>query len=283
MPHVGNAISSVDLFSGGWSGPPPTSGYCFLYLNESTGDIWVKYTDSGGNRKTAVIGNYSPGNVGRYGGSAPATILREGYYFSVNESKSELDFYYLDSGGNSKGPIPVCSYGPGNRAIFTGASPATVVDYDSWFTVNETGGLLNWFYQDSSGGTHGPIELATYATTGAWTTYTPSWSIVGSGGSPNSIQGSYIQTAKTVNLQIVASWSIQNAVSTVSYVIGLPVSTYTGAGSFRQALYGTYGNASAVARIWNLEAAGTTFSFNVDEIANAGNVFFRFNGSYQTN
>jgi hypothetical protein len=283
MPHVGNAISNIDILSGGWGGPACPNGYCFLILDEVTGDIVVQYRDSGGTPRAAVIGNYAPGNVARYGGGAPATTLRTGYFFQVNEAKAEVDFYYNDSGGTFHGPIPVSSYGPGNLAIFTGAAPVTVGNYYSWFVVNETGGLLDWYYRDSGAVVHGPIELATYATTGAWTTYTPSWSIVGSGGSPNSIQGSYIQTAKTVNLQIVASWAIQNAVSTISYVIGLPVSTYTGAGSFPQTLYATFGNIGAVARVWNLMATGTAFSFNVDEIANSGNVFFRFNGSYQTN
>jgi hypothetical protein len=280
MPHVGNAISNVDLITG-WVGPPCPAGFCFLTLDEATGDIVVQYRDSGGTPRAAVIGNYAPGNVARYGGGAPATVLRTGYYFQVNEAKNEVDFYYNDSSGISHGPIPVSSYGLGGLAIYTKTAPSTIVNTDSWFVVDESTGILYWYYQDSTGGSHGPVELATYGTTGAWTTYTPTWS-VSSGGVVNSIQGNYIQTAKTVSLQILGNWLISGSVgTTLTYTIGLPVPAWTGGAP--QFIFPTWGNLSVIARMYQCSTTYMdTFTVLADVIG-TGTVFFRFNGVYRTN
>ena len=276
-PYIGNAFSNLDLFSGGWAGPACPAGYSFLYCDEATGQVYLKYKDSTSTQRTLILGNYTPGNLANYAGGAPATVVNKDYYFQVNEAKTELDFYYKDSSGTSHGPIPIASYGPGNIALFTGSAPATVANYDSYFVVNEATSTINWYYQDSTGGSHGPIVIGTYSATAGWTTYTPTFS--SSGATLLSAQGNYIQTGKSVSIQILMQIHSTSYPSTDQYTISLPVSAYT-SGSYTQNLAATTSNPGILSNIYHAVLSGTSFTVNATTVG-AGNPYIQFNGVYQ--
>ena len=281
-PFIGNAFSNLDLFSGSWFGPSVPPGYCFLYLDESNGNIWVKYLDSLSHQQTAVIGNYLPGNIANFAGGAPATLAHKDYYFQVNEAKTELDFYYVDSSGITHGPIPIASYGPGNIALFTGSAPATVANLYSWFIVNESTNTLNWYYQTSGGASEGPIVIGTYGGTGGWTTYTPTFSSTTGATLVGTPLGSYIQVGKTVTLQILMEIHNTSFPGSDTYTISLPVSSYTGAGSFNQNIAAVSDNPGTITNLYNAALSGSSFTVQA-LLNNSGNVFIQFNGVYQSN
>jgi hypothetical protein len=283
-PFIGNAFSNLDMFTG-WGGPAVPPGYCFLYLNESTGEIWVKYLDSTSTQRTAVVGNYGPGNVANYAGAAPPTIINRDYYFEVNESKSELDFYYKDSSSVPHGPIPVCSYSPGQIAIFTGSAPATVADYYSWFIVNESTDTLNWYYQDSTGGSHGPVVIGSYAATAGWTTYVPTFSSGSGDVTLNAAVGSFIQTGKSVTVQILleVTASFGALPTSDTFTISIPVACYSGAGSFAQSLSCQSDAPTVISNLYGTATVSSHFTVNATIINNGASVFLSFNGVYQVN
>src|SRR5271157_2759895 len=111
-PYIGNAFSNLDLFSGGWAGPACPNGYYFVYIKESNGQMFLKYNTSTGSQQQLFLGTFTPGNLATFAGAAPPIIANQDVYFQVNEAKTELDFYYKDSGGGSHGPFPIGSYGP---------------------------------------------------------------------------------------------------------------------------------------------------------------------------
>ena len=257
----------------------------WLRVNEGLTELDFYYKDSGGaSHGPFPLGGYGPNNLAAYVGAAPPTANSSNMWFQVNEAKTELDFYYKDSGGGSHGPFPVASYGPGNLATYAGAAPATINNRNNYFTTDESTGNLNWYYKNSSGASFGPTVIGNYSGGSSWiNTFVPTfadsafqWSTVGS------IKCGYQQVGKTVAIQLLMEVTKTSGGVSGTFTISLPVPAYTGAGSFAQTISLLPANPASLTGTQAL-VSGANLTMTYSAVGGIVTAFVSFNGVYQSN
>lgn len=80
----------------------------------------------------------------------------------MNEATGDVFVKYQDSSGNPHATV-VANYSPGNVAHYAGGAPATILNREYYFQVNEAKTEVDFYYKNASGTSFGPIPVASYA------------------------------------------------------------------------------------------------------------------------